>query len=174
MVTSLLRDRSPDAFSREYRPAWACPSFVTPRGRLKLRDFGDGRGELIFYRRPDDDGVRLSHYEIVATDRPEAMRALLAAALGTTTTVTKRRTLFLVGQTRVHLDEVEDLGDFVELEVALRDEESAAHGETVAAALMQRLEIERTDLVACAYADLLAARAAMDLDSSSPLIPRQS
>ena len=71
----------------------------------------------------------------------------------------KHRTLYLVGRTRVHLDRVEGLGDFLELEVVLGEDESAAEGEAEAWALMARLEISPRQLVETAYVDLLAAAA---------------
>jgi len=55
--------------------------FVVPRGRLKLRDFGDGKGELIRYQRPDTGGPKISDYSIIPTSDPLGLAALLAAAL---------------------------------------------------------------------------------------------
>ena len=94
--------------------------FAAPDGRLKLRTFADGNGELIRYRRSDIAGPRTSRYTIAPTTAPEALRAILSSVLGVLGVVRKRRWLYMVGQTRVHLDEVEGLGEFVELEVVLR------------------------------------------------------
>jgi len=86
------------------------------------------------------------------------LRTLLAAALDETVIVKKKREVFLVGQTRIHLDEVDELGTFVELEVVLNPGQSAAEGQQIVADLMQKLGIEEADLVSRAYADLLAAK----------------
>ena len=67
----------------------------------------------------------------------------------------KVRTLFLVGRTRVHLDRVEGLGDFLELEVVLADDEPAETGVAEAHALMEALGVERARLIDGAYVDLL-------------------
>lgn len=130
--------------------------FSCDHGRLKLRDFGDGRGELIFYRRPDQSGPGESSYRISPTADPEGLRALLAEALGITGRVRKRRRLYRFGRTRIHLDSVEGLGEFLELEVVLGDGEDPGAGVAEANQLIDALRIESCDLVDVAYVDLLA------------------
>jgi len=129
--------------------------FACPHGRLKLRAFADGRGELIAYERPDASGPKTSDYAIAPVADPAALRATLERSLGSVGRVVKRRMLLLVGRTRVHLDRVERLGDFLELEVVLRDGEAEAAGIAEAHALLERLGITETQLVATAYVDLL-------------------
>ena len=88
--------------------------FNVPNGRLKLRVEGAENGQLIFYEREDLAGPKSSHYLIARTPSPDTLRSVLAAALGVRGTVRKRRTLFLVDQTRIHLDDVEiDMLKFV-------------------------------------------------------------
>jgi predicted adenylyl cyclase CyaB len=132
--------------------------FRIPHGRLKLRDFGDGTGELIFYQRPDTSGPKVSNYRITRTSDPAGLRETLATALGVMGVVRKRRTLYLVGQTRVHVDEVEGLGHFMELEVVLREGQAAEEGEQIAQELMTTLGIAEADLLTGAYIDLLSDR----------------
>lgn len=129
--------------------------FTCPDGRLKLRDFGNGNGELIFYQRPDRAGPGQSEYRITPTQDPGGLRAVLAEALGVAGRVRKRRLLFLAGRTRIHLDRVEKLGDFLELEVVLADGETSGIGEAEARYLMEQLHIADADLVDVAYVDLL-------------------
>lgn len=129
--------------------------FRCPRGRLKLRVFDDGTGELIGYQRSDDSGPSESRFTKAPVGDPVALRAVLGETLGAAGTVCKRRVLHLVGQTRIHLDEVEGLGDFVELEVVLDDHQSVADGEAIAVQLMSELGIGEDDLVELAYIDLL-------------------
>jgi predicted adenylyl cyclase CyaB len=132
--------------------------FVVPAGRLKLRVFGGGQGELIQYERSDSRAPSESRYVVAPTAEPEALRAALSRALGVRAVVRKTRTVHLAGRTRIHLDRVEGLGDFIELEVVLRPEEEAAVGVSVARELMARLEIAEDDLVEAAYVDLLEGR----------------
>lgn len=130
--------------------------FVCPEGRLKLREFGDGTGELIFYRRADAGGPKTSFYRIAPTAEPAALRETLGLALGERGRVVKHRTLYLAGRTRIHLDRVEDLGDFMELEVVLADGEDEAAGRREADDLMDRLGIAPEALIEGAYLDLLS------------------
>ncbi|CAN0021614.1 unnamed protein product [Bubo scandiacus] len=131
--------------------------FRVPRGRLKLRRTQDGRGELIFYERPDTAGPKLSLFSVTPTDDPDGLEAVLGQALGVLGVVRKKRLLYLVGQTRVHLDSVEGLGNFLELEVVLTAEQTAGDGERVARRLMEQLGVEEGDLISGAYLDLLLA-----------------
>src|SRR3954469_12551428 len=97
--------------------------FRCETGRLKLRDFLNGEGELIFYRRSNAAGPKDSFYLRSTTSTPDVLRESLSIAYGQAGKVIKRRTLFLVGRTRIHLDRVEGLGDFLELEVVLGEHE---------------------------------------------------
>jgi predicted adenylyl cyclase CyaB len=124
--------------------------------RLKLRVFGPERGELIRYERENVAGARTSHYQIAQTSDPQALGEILTRALGQIGVVRKTRLLYLVGQTRIHIDRVEGLGDFLELEVVLREGQSEAEGESIANALLAKFEIESSQLIANAYVDLLA------------------
>jgi len=134
--------------------------FHVARGRLKLRVFGDGTGELIYYERPDAAEASVSEYLLSPTADPESLGATLSAALGLRAIVRKRRTLYRCGQTRIHLDQVEGLGDYLELEVVLRGDQSAAEGAKIAQQIMDHLEVGDADLVDVAYVDLLQATGA--------------
>lgn len=129
--------------------------FHVKKGRLKLRDFGTGSAQLIFYQRPDRDGPKRSDYRIFETDDPTGLRTVLELAYGVRGSVRKTRYLYLAGQTRIHLDDVAGLGQFMELEVVLRADQSDAEGQSIAEDLMSRLGVEADDLVDGAYIDLL-------------------
>lgn len=128
--------------------------FSVPKGRLKLRLLGHGGAQLIFYERPDAAGPKTSRYRIVPVTDPAGLRSTLAAALGEKGVVRKQRTVFHVGRARVHFDDVEGLGRFIELEVVLEAAESEAEGKAQARELMEKLGISPADLVQGAYADL--------------------
>ena len=87
------------------------------------------------------------------------MNEILTAALGRTGVVKKRRVLYLIGQARVHIDEVQGLGDFLELEVVLQPGQSEFEGKNIVTALLAEFGITQNELVAEAYVDLLAWRA---------------
>ena len=134
--------------------------FPAQRGRLKLRRLGPDQGQLISYERPDVSGPKTCAYAISQTREPQQLREVLSAALGEATIVKKVREVYIVGQTRIHLDDVEGLGAFMELEVVLAEQQSERSGEETALKLMAQLGIEKTDLVEGAYADLLREGAA--------------
>lgn len=134
--------------------------FACSTGRLKLRAFSATSGELIFYRRADLPGPKESFYVRSPTSDPQSLREALGLAHGVIGRVVKERTLYMVGRTRVHLDRVHDLGEFLELEVVLRDDEPVEAGVQEAHELMARLGVDRSQLVEGAYVDLLASRGA--------------
>ena len=129
--------------------------FHSAKGRLKLRVFSSDSGKLIYYERDNIHGPRQSFYTLSRTTEPETLKKTLSSALGVRGVVKKKRTLYLVEQTRIHIDEVENLGYFVELEVVLRPEQTQEVGMAIAQDLMQQLGIREEDLINEAYIDLL-------------------
>ena len=134
--------------------------FACERGRLKLRMLSQHEGQLIFYRRGDRKGPKESSYIITPTTSPGTLRESLSLAYGEVGHVRKKRTLYLAGRTRVHLDRVEGLGDFLELEVVLEEGESAETGEAIAQGFMQKLGLSPDQLIEGAYIDLLGGAGA--------------
>ena len=131
--------------------------FRCPSGRLKLRTFSNDSGELIYYRRSDELGPKESFYLRSQTSTPAILRDSLSLAYGEVGRVRKRRMLFLVGRTRIHLDVVENLGHFLELEVVLSADESVEDGVAEANRVMELLGIQKSQLIDGAYVDLLFA-----------------
>ncbi len=152
--------------------------FQTARGRLKLRrrllnsegesaGAGDEQFELIWYQRPDTTTAKGSDYYLIPVIDGTELRRLLADGLGILAEVRKRRTVYLWRNVRIHLDEVERLGSFIELE-AIVDE---ACGETSARAkidhLCKALEILPDQLIDVSYSDLLlSAKSSSTSDSN--------
>lgn len=149
--------------------------FATPQGRLKLREERDQNGvkeaELIPYFRPDTIGPRESRFVILNVSQPELTRDLLTQMLGVTVTVCKTRELWLLHDdtVRVHLDQVEDLGEFLEIEAILETENILAINSDDLSSFTQvqtgrlkelliALGVSNQDQVAVAYADLLLKR----------------
>lgn len=133
--------------------------FVAHRGRLKLRDEGDRGGDLIAYGRPDEFEPTESTYVLAPVSPVEPMTEALEYALGApVVVVSKRRHLFLWKGVRIHLDEVEGLGTFIEFEAVVEsgsDPDAIAEAHEKVARLRRELAIEESALVAGGYADLL-------------------
>ena len=75
-------------------------------------------------------------------------------AYGEAGRVQKRRLLYFVGRTRIHLDRVKGLGNFLELEVVLNDGESSEDGVEESKSILCQLGVKDAQLVEGAYVDL--------------------
>jgi homotetrameric cytidine deaminase len=128
--------------------------FMARRGRIKLRT-DESASELIAYRRPDGAEPTESTYVLAPVSDSDSLAEALDAALGTVVVVSKRRRLFLWEGVRIHLDEVDGLGAFVELEAVLPDAGDPTTANAKVARLREALAIEDHSLLAPGYADLL-------------------
>ncbi len=147
--------------------------FRCTQGRIKLRTFSDTSGELIFYQRADQPGPKESNYSVVSTSKPNELCTVLTEAYGQVGRVAKSRTLFMVGRTRVHLDRVEGLGDFLELEIMLDSDECPEAGVQEAFELMNRLGVTQDQLIESAYVDLLTERCSDQVSVADTIAPRK-
>lgn len=148
IATQLGAQRQPDLRQRD-------TYFRARNGRLKLREVEDGPATLVAYARPDVVAGRTSQYYLVPQPDPGAALMALAETLGIRCVVDKHRELWLIGQTRLHLDAVHGLGRFLEFEVVLTPGQSETEGERILAELRRRFGIADDQLVAVGYADLL-------------------
>ncbi|CAN5785716.1 class IV adenylate cyclase [soil metagenome] len=133
--------------------------FNVPTGRLKLREIEDGNGEvsveLIGYVRPDNDSAKWSEYHrsSIPVESAKSLRDALSMTLGITTIVEKRREVAIVMRTRIHLDTVDRLGCFIELETVTAE----AFDQTAVVELDETkrlLGLDRLDEVPGSYAEL--------------------
>jgi homotetrameric cytidine deaminase len=135
-------------------------------GRLKLREHETGGSplwdelieyshELIGYSRPDSTDARTSSYRRVPVADVAPLHEALDAAYGTLVTVTKRRHLLMWEGVRIHIDEVEGLGDFVELEAVAEPGSDLTAEHAKVERLRAQLDIADENLIATSYADLL-------------------
>jgi predicted adenylyl cyclase CyaB len=132
--------------------------FVTRSGRLKLRESSLSGGQLIPYLRPDQAGPKRSDYQVIPVPLPTQLKALLTELLGVHRVVEKQREIFLVDNVRIHLDRVNGLGEFLELEAvfdASADAEACERGKVDA--LMRSLGVAPEDLLESSYEGLLGA-----------------
>jgi predicted adenylyl cyclase CyaB len=129
--------------------------FSIPTGRLKLREIDTTSAELIYYDRPDDPAVRISRYHIAPVTDPAALKRLLSAALGIRAVVRKRRELFLYENVRIHLDTVEKLGNFIELEAVLSGHVGQAESQPRLELVARALDIRPEQRLAGSYGELV-------------------
>ncbi len=143
--------------------------FTMGRYRLKLRESSRRDHHLIGYSRPDEPGARKSQYRILPVVAPRSVKSTLSRQWGVKAVVKKRRHLFIWdGHVRIHLDQVEGLGSFLEFEAVLdavdadADDGDEGYGEDSARLDVARLRhdfaIDDDDLVETSYGTLMKAR----------------
>jgi len=129
--------------------------FNVSDGRLKLRQTDGVSQTLIFYRRPNQSSPKVSRYELVALTPGQEIGPMLTQALGIRAVVRKHRQLWRLDNVRIHLDEVEGLGTFIEFEVEVTPGRDIAGCRAQAQSLLAALEIAESDLVDGSYAELV-------------------
>jgi homotetrameric cytidine deaminase len=136
--------------------------FRAPQGRLKLRR-QDGAAQLIAYTRADAPGARESAYRLVDVPDPDALAAALQSTYGVSVDVVKERRLLLWDGVRIHLDAVDGLGRFVELEAVAPADSDLQAEHAKLARLRDALDIRDAQLEPRGYAALLLAGGAQPL-----------
>jgi adenylate cyclase class IV len=132
--------------------------FHAVQGRLKLREAPPEPAELIAYARAELAGPKVSLYRVVQVADHDALIEALSESLGVKVVVEKARRLLRWRNVRIHLDRVEGLGDFVELEAVAASPGGLEVERDRVEELRTTLGIADEHLVAHGYADLLAQR----------------
>jgi adenylate cyclase class 2 len=133
--------------------------FKAASGALKLREQKPGASHLIQYERADEPQQRESRYRVIEVNDPETLLGALAAAVGVAVVVTKQRRLFIWRDVRIHLDDVEDLGAFIELEAVAPAQSDLSHEHMLIGQLRDSFAITDERLISSGYAaQLIAAR----------------
>ena len=138
--------------------------FRVPEGRLKLREESPGGAVLVQYARDDRAEARESRYRITPVEDPETLKTSLADALGTLAVVEKERRLLLWEGVRIHLDTVQGLGSFLELEGVAPEGSDLSGEHDRVAQLSEALGLDDSRIVADSYSDrVLAAEGSEEL-----------
>ena len=129
--------------------------FEIKTGRLKFREINGQRFELIYYRRPDKKKVKISQYIILNLKKDQylLLKQILSTVIKIKNIVTKKRELWIYKHTRIHLDDVKSLGNFLELETVLKNI-SADKGRIEYLYLIKSLKLEKYKKIAGSYTDL--------------------
>jgi adenylate cyclase class 2 len=128
--------------------------FQVLNGRLKLREEKGAVPHLIAYERSNLAGQRESQYRIVKVDQPDELLAALSGVLGVKTVIEKERRLFLWEGVRIHLDQVDRLGHFIEFEAVVAADSGLSHAEAQIKVLRQAFEVDDADVIGGSYCDL--------------------
>lgn len=131
--------------------------FFVSHGRLKLREESGSTPQLIAYDRPDCTDERESSYRIVEVGAADELLSMLSSTLGVRAVVTKERRLYLWEGIRIHLDDVEGLGTFVEFEAVAHPGSDLSREERQVRRLRSAFSLTEENLVASSYCDLVEA-----------------
>ena len=123
--------------------------------RLKIREINNKTFEIISYRRPNTSGHKISNYNIKPLSGHECQlqKSQLRNTLGERVIVDKIRRLWLYKNTRIHLDKVKKLGNYLELETVVRGDIEEAMGEFNL--VVRNLKLERFEKIAGSYSDIV-------------------
>ena len=132
--------------------------FRVRSGRLKLRRQSDKPAELIYYERENHGAPRLSVYSVIRIPDAELWETVLARELGVLGRVRKTRLFGKRGRTRLHLDRVEGLGWFFELEVVLQEDDDLTEAVQEAETILKAMALDKAPRIGGAYLDLLQQR----------------
>ncbi len=129
--------------------------FKVPAGRLKLRE-GNIENSLIYYQRKDMVGPKKSDVMLFHPQKNSSLKETLSQALGILMIVKKKREIYFINNIKFHVDEVENLGSFIEIEAIDKDGkigQKKLHEQCEQ--YMKLFKVKEEDLVKCSYSDLL-------------------
>ena len=129
--------------------------FRVPEGRLKLRE-GSIENSLIHYLRADQSGPKTSDVLLYRVKPDPSLKDVLARALGVLVVVDKQREIHFVDNVKIHLDTVQGLGTFLEIEAI--DADGSLNRETLqeqCETFMNHFEVQPADLQEDSYSDML-------------------
>lgn len=129
--------------------------FKVLNGRLKLRE-GNIENNLIYYRREETEGIRQSNVEMTEVKNAAVLKAMLSKAMGILTVVNKRREIYYIGNVKFHLDMLDGLGEFVEIEACNRFEDIPVETlQQQCEEYMAAFKVNREDLIRKSYSDMV-------------------
>ena len=144
--------------------------FNVSRGRLKIREDEDGC-EIIYYERPDSKGPKRCDYSRIPVESPEGLKSILTSALGVRAVVRKQRLVYIHDNVRIHLDTVEGLGHFLEIEAVADKDMSISECRARVKDLLSKFKVGKSDLLECSYCDLLEYKQPDAVGSTSATEP---
>jgi len=129
--------------------------FNVPNGRLKLRE-GNIENNLIYYERQNIAGTKESNFQLVRVPDPKGLKEALTRSVGIKIVVKKRREIYFIGNVKFHIDEVEGLGNFAEIEASdLYADIPREELQRQCDFYSSELRIKKEDLVSVSYSDML-------------------
>ncbi|MBO9562485.1 MAG: class IV adenylate cyclase [Niastella sp.] len=129
--------------------------FNVPNGRLKLRQ-GNIETNLIWYHRNNQPGPKQSDFLLTPVADANTLKQTLTNALGIKVAVVKKREIYFIGNVKFHIDELEGLGAFVEIEASNKTEDLPVEKlQEQCEYYRKAFEIHDEDLLQYSYSDML-------------------
>lgn len=130
--------------------------FNVTNGRLKLRQ-GNIENNLIYYERSNQSGPKPSYFQLVQVQDSNALLDVLSRSVGKKIVIDKKRKIYFIENVKFHIDEVAELGYFVEIEASnlMRPEKKEQELQAQCAVYMEALHIHEEDLLQNSYSDML-------------------
>jgi len=129
--------------------------FNVAAGRLKLRE-GNIENHLIHYHRTNQAGPKKSTVSLYKTQPATNLKKILTDAIGVKIVIDKQRAIYYIDNVKFHIDVVDQLGNFVEIEAIdtgnIYTEEQL---QTQCESYIQLFQILPADLLAQSYSDML-------------------
>lgn len=126
--------------------------FQNEKGRLKVRD-SNGEKSVIFYDRIEDGRERWSKFYFIKINEPNEWVKFFDLFMERLITVKKHRTLFHYKNTRIHVDQIKNLGNFIELETKMNSSRKTAREEFDY--LCKHLELATGEQIINSYSDMI-------------------
>ncbi len=132
--------------------------FKVSNGRLKLRE-GNLENFLVFYERENKEGPKQSNVVLFKSDPRSSLKEILAKSLGVLIVVDKNREIYFIDNVKFHIDSVDRLGQFIEIE-AIDNSGSIGKDKLLDQCnkYLNLFEIQKEDLVSVSYSDLLLGK----------------
>ena len=156
-IRNILNDKNADFKGKDHQ---IDTYFKVNHGRLKLRE-GQIEQNLIHYKRENKKGPKASNVILFKADPSSNLKSILTAANGILTVVDKQREIYFIDNVKFHIDTVQDLGDFIEIE-AIDTDGSIGHDALLkqCQSYLDLFEVADTDLLSVSYSDMLIGKLA--------------
>jgi adenylate cyclase class 2 len=129
--------------------------FNVNSGRLKLRE-GNIENNLIFYTRTNQAGPKSSHFNLVKIEDAKGLKEVLQRSCGIKMIVRKKREIYYIDNVKFHIDEVPQLGSYIEIEAGnILAEKTESELLDQCNFYLKEFGIKEEDLVGESYSDLL-------------------
>lgn len=129
--------------------------FNVQHGRLKLRE-GNIENNLIFYDRDNNVGPKNSHFKLVKVEDATGLKEALTDSIGVKVVVEKIREIYYIENVKFHLDELRELGTFVEIEAGnILADLSQEQLKEQCDYYLKELGIKEEDMISNSYSDML-------------------